>query len=82
MTRKSIIACGSLIALGLLAGCTSGGVFDRERPDEFAVTRAKPLQVPGSFTLPAPQAEGSVPVDNAETQKQVLDALFGATPGQ
>ena len=46
----------------LLAGCSvlltacggGGGVFNRERPDEFAVQRQAPLVVPPDFTLTPP----------------------------
>lgn len=75
MTKKILIAA-SLLAFGGLSACGSTGVFDRERPDEFAVTRAKPLDVPADFSLPAPQSEGSA--SNGDTRQQVLDALFGS----
>lgn len=79
MSKKILIAA-SLFAMGSLSACGSTGLFDRERPDEFAVTRAKPLDVPADFTLPAPLPEGSVAT--ADSKQQVLDALFGAaTPG-
>jgi hypothetical protein len=65
-----------LCAIPLLAGCGSTGVFDRERPDEFAVTRNAPLKVPGEFTLPAPQSGAAA--QQTDTKAQVLDAMFGA----
>ncbi len=60
-----------------LAGCSSSGVLDRERPDEFAVTKAAPLTVPADMaTLPTPQpgAERA----GADTKKEMLNAMFGA----
>jgi len=51
-------------------------VFDRERPDEFAVSRSKPLEVPTEFALPAPTADAPRPQDG-DTKQQVLDAMFG-----
>lgn len=80
MTKK-ILTAASLIVLGSLSACGSTGLFDRERPDEFAVTRAKQLEVPADFTLPTPEPKGTAPA--ADTKQQVLDALFGnaKTPG-
>jgi uncharacterized lipoprotein len=75
MKRKLILAG---VALAALSGCGSTSVFDRERPDEFAVTRAKPIQVPAEFTLPPPQ-EGAARPQDGDTKTQVLDALFGGT---
>lgn len=76
MTKKILIAAG-LLAIGSLSACGSSGVFERERPDEFAVTRAKPLDVPADFTLPAPQPQGTAA--QADSKQQVLDALFGTS---
>lgn len=65
------------VALSSLAGCGSTGVFDRERPDEFAVTKAAPLTVPQDLnTLPAPRP-GEVRA-NGDTKQEMLDAMFGA----
>jgi predicted GNAT superfamily acetyltransferase len=67
----------SLAALASLAGCSSSGVFDRERPDEFAVTKAAPLQVPADLsTLPAPQPGAAS--KTKDTKQDVLNAMFGA----
>jgi uncharacterized lipoprotein len=64
-------------ALASLAGCGSTGVFDRERPDEFAVSKGQPLSVPADLsTLPAPQR--GAPPQIGDTKKEVLDAMFGA----
>jgi uncharacterized lipoprotein len=70
------IVLGAL-ALASLSGCGSTGVFDRERPDEFAVTKAAPLAVPADLsTLPAPQP-GAVR-QTSDTKTEMLDAMFGA----
>ena len=49
-----------LLASGgaLLASCGGSGIFNRDRPDEFAVQRQAPLVVPPDFNLqpPAPGA--------------------------
>ncbi len=78
MIRK--ISFAALAALAL-SGCGSSGLLDRNRPDEFAVTRAAPLAVPTEFTLPAPQ-EGAPRPQEGDTKQQVIDAMFGTTkPG-
>ncbi|MBB4857822.1 hypothetical protein HNO88_001133 [Novosphingobium chloroacetimidivorans] len=67
-----------LVATGALAlsGCGSTGLFNRDRPDEFAVQRQSPLVVPPDFALKPPQQ--GVPRPSDETlQGQTLDALFG-----
>ena len=74
--RKLVISGTACALLGLLSGCGSSGMFDRNRPDEFAVTRAAPLVVPKEFTLAQP-APGTPRPQETGTQEQVLDALFG-----
>jgi hypothetical protein len=77
----------TLGALGVLAGCGGGekGVFNRNRPDEFAVSRAAPLVVPPDFAL-APPRPGAPRPQEADSSTQALQALFGgqrsASPGQ
>jgi uncharacterized lipoprotein len=81
MTRKILATGGAFAAIALLSGCGTSSVFDRERPDEFAVTRAAPLAVPTDLsTLPAPQPGAERPQDGV-TKQAVLDAMFG-TPKQ
>ena len=68
----------TLAALGtamLLSGCGGGGLFNRDRPDEFAVQRQAPLVVPPDFSL-APPTPGA-PRPSTTAQDQALDALFG-----
>lgn len=61
----------------MLAGCGGGGgLFNRERPDEFAVQRQAPLVVPPDFALQPPQPGAPRPAES-NTQTQTLDALFG-----
>jgi hypothetical protein len=78
MKSKTILGAMLLASVSVtLAGCGSTGVFDRERPDEFAVTKAAPLTVPADLsTLPAPQPGTQKPP--ADTKQDVLDAMFGA----
>lgn len=60
----------------LLSACGSTGLFNRERPDEYAVTRSAPLVVPPDFALTPPQP--GAPQSTAETAaEQTLQALFG-----
>ncbi len=63
-------------AATLLSGCGGGGLFNRSRPDEFAVQRQAPLVVPPDFSLTPPQPGAPRPSD-ATTQQQAIDALFG-----
>jgi hypothetical protein len=72
--RKLIVA-GAM--LSLLSACgTSSGVFGRNRPDEFAVSRAAPLVVPPDFAL-APPAPGAPRPQEADSSTQALQAMFG-----
>lgn len=70
--RFALVAAGS----ALLAGCGSGGIMGRERPDEFAVQRQAPLVVPPDFELTPPQPGAPRPAEGTAAQ-QALDALFG-----
>jgi len=49
--RKVLIATCLVGTLGGLSACGSRGVFNRDRPDEMAVTRQAPLVVPPDFAL-------------------------------
>ncbi|WP_421851890.1 DUF3035 domain-containing protein [Novosphingobium sp.] len=61
----------------LLGACSQGGsLFNRIRPDEFAVTRQAPLVVPPDFSLMPPNPGAPRPQD-VDSSKQALDALFG-----
>lgn len=63
-------------ASALLAGCGSSGLFNRDRPDEFAVQRQAPLVVPPDFSLAPPQPGAPRPAEQS-TQDQMQDTLFG-----
>jgi hypothetical protein len=72
--RKTIMALGLVT---ILAGCgSSSGVFNRARPNEFAVTRAAPLVVPPDFAL-KPPAPGTARAQEADSSTQALQAMFG-----
>ena len=60
----------------MLSACGGGGLFNRDRPDEFAVQRQTPLVVPPDFALTPPGQGDPRPVDRG-LQQQTLDVLFG-----
>jgi hypothetical protein len=60
----------------LLAGCAGGGPFGRDRPDEFAVTRAPELVIPPEFNLTPPRP-GQADPGVSDPRAQALQALFG-----
>ncbi|MBO9574756.1 MAG: DUF3035 domain-containing protein [Sphingobium sp.] len=63
-------------ALALLSGCGGTSLFNRERPDEFAVTRQPPLVIPPDFSL-TPPAPGTAASQQSNVQQQALDTMFG-----
>ncbi|RKF20515.1 DUF3035 domain-containing protein [Altericroceibacterium spongiae] len=71
-TRFTLIAA----SCSLLAACGGNGIFNRERPDEFAVQRQAPLVVPPDFQLVPPASGAPRPAEGSASQ-QALDALFG-----
>jgi hypothetical protein len=79
MRKTSFKSAGAAIlvttATALLAGCGGGGLFNRDRPDEFAVQRQSPLVVPPDFALVPPTQGAPRPTDGGA--QQTLDALFG-----
>jgi hypothetical protein len=74
--RKNTALILVAAASTLLAGCGGGGLFNRDRPAEFAVQRQSPLVVPPDFALTPPQ-QGAPRPSVTSTQQQTLDALFG-----
>ncbi len=60
----------------MLAACGGSGIFNRDRPDEFAVQRQAPLVVPPDFNL-APPAPGAPRPAEGAASEQALEALFG-----
>lgn len=72
--RKAVVAA---VLISTLAGCgSSSGIFNRTRPNEFAVTRAAPLVVPPDFGL-VPPAPGTARAHEADSSTQALQAMFG-----
>lgn len=75
MTKTSkTLSAAALLAL--LSACGSGtGLFNRDRPDEMAVSRNAPLVIPPDFGLTPPKAgTGETQTD---VNRQALDAMFG-----
>ncbi len=70
-----ILLAGASVMLTACGG-GGGGVFNRARPDEFAVQRQAPLVVPPDFTL-TPPAPGAPRPAEGTAAEQALDALFG-----
>lgn len=68
----------TLLATGsaLLAACSSGGIMNRQRPNEFAVQRQAPLVVPPDFHLAPPEPGAPRPTEGTAAQ-QALEAMFG-----
>ena len=75
--RKVTALILTLSASAMLSACGGGGgLFNRDRPDEFAVQRQMPLVVPPDFSLTPPQPGAPRP-SSGNSQSQTLDALFG-----
>lgn len=76
--RKSLTVAAALASIAGLSACGSSGIFDRDRPDEFAVSRNAPLAVPPDFALTPPRP-GAAPTQGSGNQEEVLEALFGGS---
>lgn len=75
--RKTPAIILAVATTAMLSACGGGGgLFNRDRPDEFAVQRQMPLAVPPDFALNPPQPGAPRPA-NTNTQSQTLEALFG-----
>ncbi len=83
LARKSALIAGISVIAATLSACGStGSVFNRDRPDEFAVSRQAPLVIPPDFSL-TPPTPGAARPQSVSASQQTLDALFGGpqTPG-
>lgn len=75
MNRTTAILAATILATTLSA-CGSNSLFNRDRPDEMAVSRQAPLVVPPDFSL-IPPAPGAARTGGESTAEQTLRALFG-----
>lgn len=75
MRNPTIAVAAAALSL-LVAGCGTGGVLGRDRPDEFAVTRNAPLVIPPDFALEPPRPGEPTP-QATDARTQALEALFG-----
>ena len=74
--RKITLFATASATIVLLSGCSSGGLLNRVRPDEFVVQRQAPLIVPPDFALTPPQPGAPRP-SSRSAQSETLDAMFG-----
>lgn len=74
--RNIMIATGLVGLVATLSGCGSTGLFNRDRPDEFAVSRQAPLVIPPDFAL-VPPAPGAAPTASADSSRAAMEAMFG-----
>lgn len=72
---RNLTTAGLIAAPLLLAACGNSG-YDRDRPDEFLVSRAPPLVIPPDFNLTPPRP-GEPQARGADTSTQMLEAMFG-----
>ncbi|PLK27053.1 DUF3035 domain-containing protein [Novosphingobium sp. TH158] len=79
--RKSIAITTLIAGSAMLSACGSSGLFNRDRPDEFAVQRQAPLVVPPDFSLTPPQPGAPRPADSSAAV-QAQEALFGPGPNR
>ena len=78
MKTKLPVARLALVTAGaaMLSACGGSGLFNRDRPDEFAVQRQTPLVVPPDFELAPPRPGEPRPAERT-LERETLDALFG-----
>jgi len=75
----------ALAGVVLLSACGGTSLFNRDRPDEMAVSRQPPLVIPPDFAL-VPPAPGTPESNRSSLQQQALEAMFGGpaprSPGE
>lgn len=74
--RKLAISASLIGSTMLVSACGSTGLFDRDRPDEMAVSRQAPLVIPPEFALEPPKPGAPRP-QSTSASEQTLEALFG-----
>jgi hypothetical protein len=68
----------ALAGVATLSACGGTSLFNRDRPDEMAVSRQPPLVIPPDFSL-TPPAPGTAAAQQSNLQQQALEAMFGGT---
>jgi len=68
----------ALVAVATLSACGGTSLFNRDRPDEMAVSRQPPLVIPPDFAL-VPPTPGTAAAQQNTLQQQTLEAMFGGT---
>ena len=78
MTIAFVRTAGLTVAAALVLGACGGGggVFNRNAPDEFAISRAAPLVVPPDYNLTPPKP-GS-PIASGDSAGRVPDTSRGS----
>jgi len=83
--RFPIRSSVALAGVVLLSACGGTSLFNRDRPDEMAVSRQPPLVIPPDFAL-EPPAPGASVNNQSGLQQQALEAMFGGpaprSPGE
>lgn len=81
MRKHSIqILCLALLGLGACSEAKEQLGLEKEAPDEFAVIKRAPLDLPPNYNLRPPRPGAPRPQEQA-TNKQAKEALFGNSPG-
>src|SRR3546814_5741750 len=75
-SRRRHTRCALVTGVQTCALPISNSLFQRDRPDEMAVSRQAPLVVPPDFS-PVPPAPGAARPGTDSTAEQTLQALFG-----
>src|SRR3546814_20675450 len=75
-SRRRHTRCALVTGVQTCALPISNSLFQRDRPDEMAVSRQAPLVVPPDFSL-VPPAPGAARPGTDSTPEQTLQALFG-----
>ena len=80
MRDKTVFLLLSLLSLPLMACESTKEQFDfsRKAPDEFAVVKRAPLEMPPSYTLRPPTPGAPRPQEQGTTE-QAAEAVFGET---
>lgn len=66
----------ALAGIAMLSACGSTSLFNRDRPDEMAVSRQPPLVIPPDFAL-TPPTPGTAASQQDTLQRNALEAMFG-----